>query len=1042
MQLSLPFLLPIVLLSQVIAAQNSGLNTLPVICAGVKEVSTCKIKVIVPNGIKVNMRTIKVPTWNKCKSRVSATRSCPTLKKPLRRCKVWTCIPGWEKKSKQIPSSLTILTKEVDLCDEIRRTLGRRLGDNFIKSSEAICGCFNRLQNFATAGTFTAMSIRGEINTATTKVADDTLSIEKVHYSYSSLEFLSNTCKCFGKVSLPILNNKVDIANAIKTIAPWVIAQAKDIDLSVFQSLARVVAACQAGNCNANSISAAVNSYLAPSFQMMEPPIKSVLVQWDGALSRIEESVKDINEAADSLASNYDIMRAEFDSSKQKICEELNRCDGQGVPKFLDRVDEVIEVANTLWPVRGPLDVPSNRLGDRLADTVQVRKDIRKYPEAASLVSMIKQGKFKKISDIFLFMPIVQRVPELAKQIKMDLSPLQDVIKQYKQPSGDAHENVWSLSWSNIIWPDTELTSDSPEADAALIAELDAIDELVRNYLSSPLLSYSNGMFIMDAELRGFSVVNETMPRCAFCRAFTIDQDRFYLEFHPNLASLKKSAGDGCDFCHLCWIGFQREWAPSEIETVLKGEVPEGVTKFEPGIWIYVHFTDYSPTLTQPRIIASCGRYNPITSVKESSHGLSYINLAVYGKEGTAASSRTPGRICTAEYEPDSYITLIRRFLERCTKSHQACGADETYEMPTRVIDVGNAKQGDLPRLIVTGQSMKEKYLALSYCWGPGKDTFTLNHKTMEGMLKSIDESRLVAAHGDTIALARQLGIRYIWIDALCIIQGDKDDWERESKLMAKVYGHATLTITAGRSGDARNSFIANTYKQSAPCCEFPLGDGLGGNVLVGPLRSNDYGITETRGWCCQEKRLSRRVVFFGKEQLFFLCRSSGYSEDRSYQEGKSVLLHSFLKDGNGSPQSTRDRLLQYWDEIVVDFSRRQLSNPHDIFAALASIAEPISKALQSRYLADLWEDDLVRCLLWRPGYRVSSFFGPATRPLPTIFASAPVIRAPSWSWASIRWRQASHTPTISENEDREPKRNTIDKAEARPLDGRSSLWT
>ncbi|RBR05622.1 hypothetical protein FVER53590_03337 [Fusarium verticillioides] len=457
------------------------------------------------------------------------------------------------------------------------------------------------------------------------------------------------------------------------------------------------------------------------------------------------------------------------------------------------------------------------------------------------------------------------------------------------------------------------------------------------------------------------------MSRCAFCRAFTIDQDRFYLEFHSNLASLKKSAEDGCDFCHLCWTGFQLEWAPSEIESVLKGEVPEGVTKFEPGIWIYVHFTDYSPTLTQPRIIVSCGRYNPITSVKESSHGLSYINLAAYGKEGSAAGSRTPGRICTAEYEPNSYLTLIRSFLNRCTKSHQACGAEKTYDMPTRVIDVGNAAQKEPPRLVVTDQSMKEKYLALSYCWGPGTDTFTLNHKTMEGMLKGIDESRLVAAHRDTTALARQLGIRYIWIDALCIIQGDKDDWERESKLMAKVYGHATLTITAGRSGDARNSFIANTYKQYAPCCEFPLGDGLGGNVLVGPLRSADYGVTETRGWCCQEKRLSRRVVFFGKEQLFFLCRTSGYSEDRSYQEGKSVLLHSFLT-GSANPQLTRDRLLQYWDEIVVDFSRRQLSNPHDIFAALASIAEPISKALQSRYLAGLWECDLVRCLLWRPG--------------------------------------------------------------------------
>ena len=105
----------------------------------------------------------------------------------------------------------------------------------------------------------------------------------------------------------------------------------------MFQSLARVVAACQVGNCNANTISAAINNYLTPSLQLMEAPIKSVLVHWDGALTRIQERVDDINEAANSLASNYDIMRAEFDSSKRKICEELQRCDGQGVPKFLDR---------------------------------------------------------------------------------------------------------------------------------------------------------------------------------------------------------------------------------------------------------------------------------------------------------------------------------------------------------------------------------------------------------------------------------------------------------------------------------------------------------------------------------------------------------------------------------------------------------------------------------------------------------------------------------------------------------------------------------
>lgn len=321
--------------------------------------------------------------------------------------------------------------------------------------------------------------------------------------------------------------------------------------------------------------------------------------------------------------------------------------------------------------------------------------------------------------------------------------------------------------------------------------------------------------------------------------------------------------------------------------------------------------------------------------------------------------------------------------------------------MPTRVIDTGN--EGDPPRLIITDPDMNEKYVALSYCWGPATDTFTLNNHTMKEMLNGIDETQLVAAHCDTIALSRHLGIRYIWIDALCIVQGDKQDWERESKLMARVYGNAALTIIAGRSGDARHSFIANQYKQLAPCCEFPLGDNGLGIVRVGLLRSKEYGITETRGWCCQEKRLSRRVVLFGEEQLLFFCRTSNYTEDYINHNGKTVSLYGLLNATDGHPQLRKDRLLEHWDNIVMDFSKRQLSNPHDIFAALASITAPISEALQSRYLAGIWEFDLIRGLLWRPGYRVTKFLGPATRPLPTRFAPAPVIRAPSWSWAAIQ---------------------------------------
>ncbi|KAM0432231.1 hypothetical protein ACHAPT_004769 [Fusarium lateritium] len=493
------------------------------------------------------------------------------------------------------------------------------------------------------------------------------------------------------------------------------------------------------------------------------------------------------------------------------------------------------------------------------------------------------------------------------------------------------------------------------------------------------------------------------MPRCAFCRTFAISVERHCLEFHPSLASLKKSAEAGCDFCLLCWTGFEQVWEPERIESVLQGQAPDWVSKFDPSIWIYVHFRDYDPIRSQPQISVSCGRVSPIQGEKETSLGLANINLAVYGNEGTQAGMRTPGRICTSEHGPGVYTTLIRQFLKGCRKSHRACDFKGTYEMPTRLIGVGDPNQGKPPRLVVTDGNTKEKYLALSYCWGPATDTYTLNGQTMKVMLDGIDESRLVAAHRDTLALARSLDIRFVWIDALCIIQGNKQDWEHESRLMARVYGNATLTVIAGRSADARNSFIVNNYKQPAPCCEVPLDDGQFGNLLVGLRRSSEYGVAETRGWCLQEKRLSRRMVFFGKEQLYFACRSHSYSEDRNYEIGKASSLFNALQTADADLSSRRDALLHYWDEVVIDFSKRQLSNPHDIFAAIASIAAQISKAIDSRYLAGLWESDLVRCLLWRPGYLQSRSFGPATRPLPTRFAPAPVIRAPSWSWAAIQ---------------------------------------
>lgn len=117
--------------------------------------------------------------------------------------------------------------------------------------------------------------------------------------------------------------------------------------------------------------------------------------------------------------------------------------------------------------------------------------------------------------------------------------------------------------------------------------------------------------------------------------------------------------------------------------------------------------------------------------------------------------------------------------------------------------------------------------------------------------------------------------------------------------------------------------------------------------------------------------------------------------------------MPTFLAAGFVSSAKNREadiaKTLSMWYQSLYDFTQRKLSNPHDVFAAIASIAKLAKEVLQSRYLAGLWEADLVRGLLWKS---MHSFLGkrcePVTRPKPTAFAPAPVLRAPSWSWASV----------------------------------------
>lgn len=395
---------------------------------------------------------------------------------------------------------------------------------------------------------------------------------------------------------------------------------------------------------------------------------------------------------------------------------------------------------------------------------------------------------------------------------------------------------------------------------------------------------------------------------------------------------------------------------------------------------------------------------------------------------GRPSKYNLAGRRTTANQDPDLYIQIIQKWFASCRKNHKTCNSAFGNEMPTRVVDVGGMPSGRTPsthvRLISTN-GIQDPYIALSYCWGVDTSgVFTLNAETYSLMTgkNGIPHSKLAKTHREVISLVRALGFRYLWIDALCIIQADAADWERESKTMARVYGNAALTVIAGRSAGSKDGFITNELgkgKHRPPPCALPLDGSKGSATLMIDLRrSANVGPVSGRGWCFQERMISPRAVVFGEEQLSFVCASGFFFEDGGVRENR--LRPKFLQQmprnvapspptGMGPALTPTEETLKEWYNTVTQFTQCSLSNPHDVFAAITAVAQQAAPRLNSRYLAGLWECDIIRGLLWRPCYQFQ--VGPmshtmTTRPNSTRLtkekSGEAVIRAPSWSWAAV----------------------------------------
>lgn len=79
--------------------------------------------------------------------------------------------------------------------------------------------------------------------------------------------------------------------------------------------------------------------------------------------------------------------------------------------------------------------------------------------------------------------------------------------------------------------------------------------------------------------------------------------------------------------------------------------------------------------------------------------------------------------------------------------------------------------------------------MTTSHAWGKDADKLLkLTEGNLEDWKRQLPEKSLPQGFIDAIYVTRKLGVRYLWIDALCILQGCKQDWEIESGRMASYY--------------------------------------------------------------------------------------------------------------------------------------------------------------------------------------------------------------------------------------------------------------
>ncbi|KAF2429767.1 HET-domain-containing protein [Tothia fuscella] len=292
-----------------------------------------------------------------------------------------------------------------------------------------------------------------------------------------------------------------------------------------------------------------------------------------------------------------------------------------------------------------------------------------------------------------------------------------------------------------------------------------------------------------------------------------------------------------------------------------------------------------------------------------------------YTPKGAVANTNILCRRVQPEYQT---IVQIQEWTRHCLRSHTNCKeASKPNIRPTRLVQINH--DGQSVRVVASScLPTNIKYITLSHCWG-GTLSCKLLSTNINQYVNGVTVQSLPLTFREFINVVWRLGVDYVWIDALCIIQDLQSEWAFEAPRMGQIYANGILNICASVAGDSSEGLL-RPAKHLSPCF-FKVNESSQFNLLAYPGSSWDDHVENSalryRALVLQERLLSPRSVHFGFGQIYWECCTT---DEREYGDPHLSSIGGSAKSRWRIVDQDSEAVYNGWQIIVVEYCSRKLS--------------------------------------------------------------------------------------------------------------------